>query len=161
VAARQAEAGRGMTAAEQQRTWTPADIFALGVRTDVPTAGAIIAGWGPSESYKAVARGDFPVPVIRVGRRMVVPVAPIADLLGLKDASTHETTVPRSTRAADRRDLNAGAGQDGRAAGSMLPDYSSPLSGGDRLLANPKEACAIGMVRHDNCTESAKKAATG
>ncbi len=36
-----------MTTEQQQRTWTAADIFALGVRTDVPTAGEIIAGWGP------------------------------------------------------------------------------------------------------------------
>ena len=66
--------------AEQGHVWTAAEVFALGVRTDVPTAGAILAGWGPSESYKAVSRGDFPVPVISVGRRLVVPVAPIAQL---------------------------------------------------------------------------------
>jgi hypothetical protein len=65
------------------RAWTADEVVALGVRTDVPTAGAIIAGWGRSESYKAVLRGEFPVPVIKVGRRLIVPVAPILKLLGL------------------------------------------------------------------------------
>lgn len=66
-----------------QRVWTAAEIFALGVKTNVPTAGEVLVGWGPSESYKAVARGEFPVPVIKVGRRMIVPVAAIVQLLGL------------------------------------------------------------------------------
>jgi hypothetical protein len=64
-------------------SWSPEAVKALGVRTDVPTAGEIIAGWGRDESYRAVKRGDFPVPVIRVGRRMIVPVQPILELLGL------------------------------------------------------------------------------
>jgi hypothetical protein len=67
-------------------SWTAAEVFALGVRTDVPTAGEIVAGWGPSESYKAHARGQFPVPVIKVGRRLIVPVAHILQLLGLPEA---------------------------------------------------------------------------
>jgi hypothetical protein len=66
------------------RVWTRAAVEALGVRTDVPSAGAIVAGLGRDESYRAVKRGTFPVPVIRVGRRMVVPVQPIPDLLGLQ-----------------------------------------------------------------------------
>lgn len=63
--------------------WSAEAVRALGVRTDVPTAGAIIAGLGRDESYRSVKRGTFPVPVIRVGRRMVVPVQPILELLGL------------------------------------------------------------------------------
>jgi hypothetical protein len=89
-----------MTTEQQQHTWTAADIFALGVRTDVPTAGEIIAGWGPSESYKAAARGDFPVPVLRVGRRLVVPVAPIAQLLGIEGMSS----MPRADSASGGAD---------------------------------------------------------
>ena len=69
-----------------RKAWTANAIKALGSRTDVPTAGAIIAGLNRAESYKAVQRGDFPVPVIRVGRRMVVPVQPILELLGIATA---------------------------------------------------------------------------
>lgn len=64
-------------------TWTQEAVRDLGVRTDVPTAGEIIAGWCRDESYRAVKRGDFQVPVIRAGRRLVVPVVPILRLLGM------------------------------------------------------------------------------
>jgi hypothetical protein len=69
--------------------WTPEAVRALGVRTDVPTAGAIF-GLSRTQAYEAVKRGDFPVTVIKVGRRAVVPVAPILGLLGL-DGSSDET----------------------------------------------------------------------
>lgn len=64
-------------------TWTPEAIRALGARTDVPTAGSILAGLCKDEAYRMVKRGKFPVPVLHVGRRLVVPVQPILDLLGL------------------------------------------------------------------------------
>jgi hypothetical protein len=69
--------------APRRKRWTPDEVRALGVRTDVPTAGEIIAGLCRDESYRAVKRGTFPVPVIGVGRRLVVPVAPILGLLGI------------------------------------------------------------------------------
>ena len=67
-----------------RRVWTPAEVIALGVRTDVPTAGEILAGLCRDEAYRSVKRGDFPVPVVKVGRRLVVPVAPILELLKIK-----------------------------------------------------------------------------
>ena len=67
-----------------QRVWTPEEVKALGVKTSVPIAGQIIAGWCKDEAYRAVKRGTFPVPVIQCGRRMVVPVAPILTLLGIE-----------------------------------------------------------------------------
>ena len=67
-----------------RRVWTPAEVIALGVRTDVPTAGEILAGLCRDEAYRSVKRGDFPVPVVKVGRHLVVPVAPILELLGIK-----------------------------------------------------------------------------
>jgi hypothetical protein len=78
-----------MTGKPRKITWTPEAIRALGVRTDVPTAGDIIAGWCKTEAYNAVKRGDFPVPVIKVGRRLVVPVASILALfrIDLQDAA--------------------------------------------------------------------------
>ena len=68
----------------RQRLWTPDAVKALGVRTTVPIAGEIIAGLCKDESYRMVARGEFPVPVIKVGRnKLVVPVAPILRLLDI------------------------------------------------------------------------------
>jgi hypothetical protein len=70
--------------AQRVRTWTAEEVHALGVRTDVPTAGEILAGLCRDEAYRMVQRGEFPVPVIRVGKnRLVVPVAPILRLLGI------------------------------------------------------------------------------
>jgi predicted DNA-binding transcriptional regulator AlpA len=56
----------------------------LGPTTDVPTAGALF-GLSRTQSYVAIQRGQFPVSVIRIGRRVVVPVAPILELLGLAE----------------------------------------------------------------------------
>lgn len=66
----------------RQPKWTAEAIQDLGVQTDVPTAGSIF-GWGKDASYRAIKRGEFPVPVLQLGRRLVVPVQPILDLLGL------------------------------------------------------------------------------
>jgi hypothetical protein len=46
----------------------------------VERAGAII-GLGRSAAYDAIRRGDLPS--IRIGRRVVVPTARLADMLGL------------------------------------------------------------------------------
>lgn len=66
------------------RVWTERDVRALGVRTDVATAGSVL-GLGRSAAYEAVRTGGFPVPVIRAGGHYVVPVAPLLRLLGLDD----------------------------------------------------------------------------
>ena len=76
--------GQDATVPPTRRVWTPAEVIALGVRTDVPTAGEILAGLCRDESYRSVKRGDFPVPVLKVGRHLVVPVAPILELLKIK-----------------------------------------------------------------------------
>jgi hypothetical protein len=76
-----------MTAAGP-RIWTAADVLALGVRTTVPVAGEILGGLCEDESYRAVKKGTFPVPVLRVGRRLVVPTAPILRALGLDLSGT-------------------------------------------------------------------------
>ena len=70
---------------------------ALGVRTTVPIAGEIIAGLCKDESYRMVARGEFPVPVIKVGRnKLVVPVAPILRLLDIGPQDENMAGQPRS-----------------------------------------------------------------
>lgn len=85
-----------------QRVWTPDEVRALGVRTTVPIAGAIIAGLCKDEAYRSVKRGEFPVPVISCGRRLVVPVAPILELLGIKpDADTADPAPPGAADASD------------------------------------------------------------
>jgi hypothetical protein len=51
--------------------------------TDVQTAGKLL-GLGKNAAYAAATRGDFAT--IRMGGRIIVPVAPLLDLLGITDA---------------------------------------------------------------------------
>jgi hypothetical protein len=56
---------------------------------DVPTAGRVF-GLNRSAAYDAIARGDWPTPHIRIGRKIVVPTAPVLELLGL----AHDRSTP-------------------------------------------------------------------
>jgi hypothetical protein len=47
----------------------------------VPNAGAVFYGLSRNSSYEAAKRGD--IPTIRIGRKILVPVAPLAAKLGL------------------------------------------------------------------------------
>ncbi|WP_080671579.1 DNA-binding protein [Salinispora cortesiana] len=62
--------------------WTIESVRALGVTTDVATAGSIL-GIGRSKAYTLAQQGQFPVQVIRVGRSYVVPIPAILELLGV------------------------------------------------------------------------------
>lgn len=83
--------------------WTPERVLALGVKTDVPTAGAILGNLCKDESYRMVKRGDFPVPVIKVGRKLFVPTAPILELLGLDRPSAARPGSPAADLNHDRQ----------------------------------------------------------
>ncbi|GAA2375056.1 helix-turn-helix domain-containing protein [Dactylosporangium salmoneum] len=72
------------------RIWTVDDVRALGAVTDLPTAAAVL-GIGRSTAYALAAAGDFPVPVLRVGRRYrvaVVHLLAIVDPTGTGDLTT-------------------------------------------------------------------------
>ncbi|WP_242605453.1 hypothetical protein [Frankia sp. Cppng1_Ct_nod] len=71
---------------QPEPAWTPDRVRALGVTTDLRTAGSVLS-IKETKAYALAAAGAFPVPAIRAGGRWVVPVAPILRLLGL------ETTV--------------------------------------------------------------------
>ena len=70
------------SAASGDRVWTEARIRALGAVTDLPTA-ARIFGLGRALAYQLAKNQRFPVPVLRVGNRYRVPVAPILATLHL------------------------------------------------------------------------------
>jgi hypothetical protein len=61
--------------------WTEQAVRGLGMTTDVETAGAIL-GIGRTKAYELAQAGEFPVRIVRIGRRYVVPVAAILRLLG-------------------------------------------------------------------------------
>jgi hypothetical protein len=64
------------------RVWTIEAIRGLGATVDVETAGAIL-GIGRSKSYELAKANDFPVRILRIGRRYLVPTPAILELLGL------------------------------------------------------------------------------
>lgn len=68
------------------KIWSAEDVRALGVRTDVPTA-ADVLGMGTNAAYDLARRKEFPVPVLRVGRKYVVPVAGLLAILGISTES--------------------------------------------------------------------------
>jgi hypothetical protein len=72
-------AGYGTSA----RTWTEDDLRAEGVRTSLVTACAAVLGIGKTKAWDAYHRGELPFPTIRCGRRVVVPVQPLLELLRL------------------------------------------------------------------------------
>lgn len=72
-------------------TWSEEALRALGVKTDVETAGAVF-GLSRTQSYEAAKAGRFPVPVVPIGEhRLVVPVAPILRLLQIDTGAAGET----------------------------------------------------------------------
>lgn len=63
--------------------WTMDAVRGLGTTTDVETAGAIL-GIGRTKAYSLVKAGQFPVRVLRIGRRYLVPIPAILKLLGIE-----------------------------------------------------------------------------
>jgi hypothetical protein len=77
--------------AEMARSWTTAAVQSLGMTTDVETAGLIL-GIGRTLDYELVQRDEFPVRLIRLGRRVVVPIPELLKLLGVPDSACPGST---------------------------------------------------------------------
>jgi excisionase family DNA binding protein len=72
--------------------WTAADIRGLGLHVDVGTAAAIF-GISRTTAYELIERGEFPIPVLRLGTRYRIAVAAILTALGLP---AEPSTIPGS-----------------------------------------------------------------
>jgi hypothetical protein len=72
-----------------RRVWTSDDIAGLGVKTTVPVAGEIIGNLSATQAYAMHARGEFPLPVLKVGRKLFVPVSSIAEFLRIPIGPGH------------------------------------------------------------------------
>ena len=62
-------------------TWTVESVRNLGLTTDIETAASIL-GIGRTKAYELAKASDFPVPLLRIGRRYIVPVPAILRVLG-------------------------------------------------------------------------------
>lgn len=83
-----------------RKAWTTDEIRELGTTTDVETAGAIL-GVGRTLAYRLAQKDEFPVPLLRPGNRLVVPVAGLLRALGIELAARLAWRVDRDRTAAD------------------------------------------------------------
>jgi hypothetical protein len=63
------------------RNWTLEEVRRLGMTTDVETAASIL-GIGRTLAYELVKQEQFPVRLLRLGRRVLVPVGDLLRYLG-------------------------------------------------------------------------------
>ncbi|MFY1595904.1 hypothetical protein [Micromonospora sp. WMMD737] len=66
-------------------------VQSLGVVTNVVTAGAAL-GIGRTKAYELAKMNEFPVRILKFGRRYLVPVADLIDLLLGETVSNHAET---------------------------------------------------------------------
>jgi predicted DNA-binding transcriptional regulator AlpA len=66
------------------------ELLSLPAVVDLPTA-AHVLGVGRSAAYELVRTGQWPTPVLRLGRLIKVPTAPLLELVGV----TRRHAVPR------------------------------------------------------------------
>ncbi len=69
------------------RAWTAEEVRALGVTTDLVTAGSVL-GIGRVTAYALNGQGRFPTRVLPLGSRYRVPVSDLLSLLGLAQNSS-------------------------------------------------------------------------
>jgi Helix-turn-helix domain len=93
-------------ARRSKNPWTADAVRALGLSTNIETA-AQIFGLSRTVAYDLLRRGEFPVPTFKVGRRIVVPTAPILRLFGVDvadDAISDEPHEPPTLRVLSLKD---------------------------------------------------------
>jgi hypothetical protein len=107
--------------AVRREKWTPAQVRALGVRTDIATLASVL-GMSETAARDLYHADRLPVPVLRVGRRLVVPVQPILDLLGLGNGGSGIRQAARDLRPGSHGERPGKPGEgrgDGEAAGPL------------------------------------------
>lgn len=61
---------------------TQEQIRALPPVVDVPTAAAVL-GVGRTAAYELIRSGEWPTPVLRLGKLIRIPTAPLLELVGV------------------------------------------------------------------------------
>jgi len=79
---------------------TPEEVRALSVIVNLPEAGALF-GLGRDASFMLADSGDFPTPVLRLGRRRVVTRAAILAALGIPDVPSKPLALGVSPQVSD------------------------------------------------------------
>jgi hypothetical protein len=90
------------------KRWTIDEVRRLGVRTDLVTACSIRYGVGKNRAYDMFRNGELDFPAVRVGRKVVVPVIPLLEQLGISP-ETSEAGASTPADAAITAPLTNGA----------------------------------------------------
>ena len=64
-----------------EQSWTPEAVRRLGMTTDMETAASIL-GIGRTLAFELAKKNEFPVRLLRFGRRVLVPVGDLLTYLG-------------------------------------------------------------------------------
>ena len=102
--------------------WTAERVRALGVVTDMATA-ATLLGISRTLAYQLAKDGQFPVPVIKVGRRYRVPIPGLLTLLNL---DTAEPTAADLTTAGRHASITTTRSEAGPASTPTFDDEGTP-----------------------------------
>lgn len=78
---------------------TREELSALPAVVDVPTAAQAL-GVGKTAAYELIKCGAWPTPVLRVGKLIRIPTAPILALLGLTPEGEDRRAAAAATRVA-------------------------------------------------------------
>ena len=128
-----------------RRPWTLDEVRRLGMTTDLETAAEVI-GIGRTLAYDLAKRGAFPVRMLRLGRRVLVPVPDLLAFLGADPG--------RSTADGLRRDRG---GRRGRRSPSLLECAAGPATR-PRRARRYSQARAFGarpaQLRHSHWSEA-------
>ena len=71
--------------------WTPDAVRQLGMTTDIETAASIL-GIGRTLAFELARNNEFPVRLLRLGRRIVVPVSDLLNYLGVAPDNSGDCT---------------------------------------------------------------------
>ena len=66
------------------------ELLALPPVVDVPTAAAVF-GVGKSAAYELVRTGQWPTPIVRLGRQIRIPTLPLLALVGITESRQEVT----------------------------------------------------------------------
>jgi hypothetical protein len=73
---------------------TRAELLALPAAVDVPTAARAL-DVSRTQAYELIRHDRWPTPVVRMGRLIKIPTAPILELLGIHPDNTPAVPEPR------------------------------------------------------------------